>query len=390
MVRFKHPAVSPPELVLRLNPTSVKWTYNLVTNTEDTYGGQVIQMLGINIGQLTIEGKFGREGPHGRKAAGRGLTIPKDPSEFWTVDNSYKYGNGMSQMWAWFADYFQIATQEAFDQTPVTLTYGGGGWPYLWKVYPISHPSFARDNKEEAPVWQVVCEVEDPDPGITQELMNDAIFRIRENTGTIDPKYSMPFVEESASTVEDLIEIADQFRELLPAYSQEELEQLIMFNAAVPWYLTGDQKVSPNPSDNTGTMSDPGIPGNSQAGGAILPAAGSGAQAMLNAIKLAKKFNLEVRENPVLDPVDGDHVTGSFHYQVFPGTEVGRAIDVYGTAENMLAFTKAMYTNRESLAVQELFYDPWGSYDPQSRGSGSGAYSTQGIGGHSNHVHVSI
>ena len=39
----------------RSNPNAVDWTYELITNIEPTYGGRVVQILGIRLGQLTIK-----------------------------------------------------------------------------------------------------------------------------------------------------------------------------------------------------------------------------------------------------------------------------------------------------------------------------------------------
>jgi hypothetical protein len=56
------------------------------------------------------------------------------------------------------------------------------------------------------------------------------------------------------------------------------------------------------------------------------------------AIARAKRLGLRVSENPAVDPVDPVHTKGSFHYQKFPGTKYGRAIDVSGNSKRMAAF----------------------------------------------------
>ena len=49
-------------LRFRTDPNSVTWEYNLKTNVEETYGGQVIQVLSTNIDNLRITADSGRGG----------------------------------------------------------------------------------------------------------------------------------------------------------------------------------------------------------------------------------------------------------------------------------------------------------------------------------------
>jgi len=47
-------------LVFRTNPNSVWWSYTLLTNVEQTYGGRVVQILGTRIDDLVIKVDCGR------------------------------------------------------------------------------------------------------------------------------------------------------------------------------------------------------------------------------------------------------------------------------------------------------------------------------------------
>lgn len=49
-------------LQLRTNPNSIRWTYNLNTNVEETYGGRVVQILSCNIDDLVVSAEAGRGG----------------------------------------------------------------------------------------------------------------------------------------------------------------------------------------------------------------------------------------------------------------------------------------------------------------------------------------
>lgn len=49
-------------LRFRTNPNSVTWEYNLKTRVEETYGGQVVQVLSANIDNLRVTADAGRGG----------------------------------------------------------------------------------------------------------------------------------------------------------------------------------------------------------------------------------------------------------------------------------------------------------------------------------------
>ena len=57
---FYHPDVG--QFDFRVDPNSCKWSYNIRTHEDETYGGKVIQILGIDIGLMQIVGEFGDGG----------------------------------------------------------------------------------------------------------------------------------------------------------------------------------------------------------------------------------------------------------------------------------------------------------------------------------------
>lgn len=46
----------------RTNPNEIWWDYELITHTEQTYGGRVIQILGTRLGDLTVKVECGQGG----------------------------------------------------------------------------------------------------------------------------------------------------------------------------------------------------------------------------------------------------------------------------------------------------------------------------------------
>lgn len=88
--------------------------------------------------------------------------------------------------------------------------------------------------------------------------------------------------------------------------------------------------------------------------------------------KVAKMFGLTVTSTN-----QGEHVTGSYHYQ-------DRAVDIAGTPAQMKKAFEYLVKNIPHGKLTELFYDPAGYYfDNGKRIKGA-------IGGHSDHVHLAI
>lgn len=49
-------------LRFRTNPNSIRWNYTLNTNVDETYAGRVVQILSVNIDELTVSAHAGRGG----------------------------------------------------------------------------------------------------------------------------------------------------------------------------------------------------------------------------------------------------------------------------------------------------------------------------------------
>ena len=45
---------------LRCDPHSIAWSYTLNTKIDETYGGRVVQILSVRLGDLTIQSRMGR------------------------------------------------------------------------------------------------------------------------------------------------------------------------------------------------------------------------------------------------------------------------------------------------------------------------------------------
>jgi hypothetical protein len=114
------------------------WSYNLNTTSFATYGGEVVQILSCNIGELTITG-----------------TLP-----------SYR---AMERVYSYFAYFLQIATQgrskdpasgkTSYNQTPIKFTYPERGWSF--DIVPTALRRFKYGNDIVAPSWGITAHIVD-------------------------------------------------------------------------------------------------------------------------------------------------------------------------------------------------------------------------------------
>lgn len=241
--------------VLRLPPTTVNWSFKLNTHTQNTYAGQVVQLLSINFDKLVLEGQFGKEGPA-----------------------------GIRDMTNYFRKYFAIASQgvgsntSAYNESPMRVKYEGslgievdeGRSEFSWLVYPISFPSYSRANDEFAPKWKVEFEVSEPSGMIKHAEMNNQLLIFRERFAGVGyevyNRFSDPAIaaipEDEAITParirgelsklnQDITEVFDHYKDLLPAYSDDDIEELIHLGASVPAVFRGAYKRAPQGTGGT-------------------------------------------------------------------------------------------------------------------------------------------
>jgi hypothetical protein len=274
-VSFSHPNPDIGDLRLRLAPTQVQWQTNLVTNRVPTYAGEVVQVLGINFGDLVISGRFGREGPHGAtwhppvyKRNRKGQRVLVHPGhwterkDFWP-SLPYKYPakqpllKGLTQMTQYFRLYFAVASQGGdyadatltrgmYDQRFMTLSYGGAtdDFERHWTVYPKGFPSYRRSNEDYAPEWQVTCQVVEPDFAVRTTEMLKSIARLKQNTGyrvlnpfsdpLADPRLSGKTQAERKLSLDQVNKAVDDWiGGLIPSYSSGDLNSLLNAGASV-------------------------------------------------------------------------------------------------------------------------------------------------------------
>jgi len=264
---YKHPQEDTARtLSLRLNPYNVEFPYSLNTAVIDTYGGQVVQVLSVKIDSLVIEGQFGKEGPWGAKIVDPGFVdrrgqvypagglAPKDIGEQWN-NTAGQYGIGLTQMTDYFREYFAVSTQGAdaevtghYIQVPMELSYEGRNEP--WLIIPNSFPSYRRSNEDFAPMWRVQAMVWEAPEDLQRAVKVDAINRLNAAIGyRARNPYSDPLL--SVGDAEKMNKrIVNNFKNLMPAFSQGQIEDMIWKDITVPYMVSGIPATLPSPSSD--------------------------------------------------------------------------------------------------------------------------------------------
>jgi hypothetical protein len=235
-------------LALELNPYAVNWNYNVNTHVQDTYTGQVVQVLSVNIDKLVIEGQLGIEGPYGRDASG---TKERNHTQQFNPAGRYP---GLHAMAEFFREYFAIMSQGAdkeipgqYTETPMTISYGVDQHPLsrFWpQIIPTSFPSFKRSLDNFAPMWRVEAHVIEADRTIQNTEKKAALQRIQQGIGY---KVGNPFSDPALNNreiVESSNRLLSGFRALLPSYTQEELRELIWNGVSVPRFVDASVTVT--------------------------------------------------------------------------------------------------------------------------------------------------
>lgn len=265
---YVHPTAGVKMLNLRLNPNSVDWTYELNTNVVNTYGGQVVQILGLKLGQLNIEGQFGREGPWGLKKVkdeyvrrrGTKMTgwAPKDPDEQLDYSDDGLYGIGLTEMLQFFRDYFSASTQGGsssisgrYIQAPMTLAYDDihiaaatndadqptwSEWnatPGTWMIIPVDFPSYKRSNENFAPEWKVTAEIVQAPLHLMENTIEKSIARLHAAIGfkPLSP-WNAPLEERQA--VEAIKSKITIWHQMLPNFANADLTNLFYQAVSTP------------------------------------------------------------------------------------------------------------------------------------------------------------
>jgi hypothetical protein len=241
----------PQTITLYLSPNNVTWDYQLRTNVIDTYGGQVVQILGVSIENLTIQGFFGSEGMWGYNIDQRTRQIENSRYEnfpngldvdeiSYNVSDTQAYKqwvdgpmrSGMIQFSEWFKTYFYYITQAGnFNKNNIIFRYPHLNWN--WKIRPLDFPRVRFSNDELMPQWELKCDfIEDLQSNFEGEVTaaaKKALGRFRDTVGFSEfIEWSEPVYTNTESRKSAARDIATKYSDFIGGdFSEKEIETLL-------------------------------------------------------------------------------------------------------------------------------------------------------------------
>lgn len=141
----------------RTNPNSIRWKYNMNTKTENTYGGRVIQLLSVNIGDMAVIAEAGAGG----------------------VEEMERVNNFMRDMMI-----------EQRDGTTATFEYTTRGWKM--NVYIINVPFQDQWNAVTREFTLQFKVQEDVSGVVTSNLLSYELARLQDGIGFKKGPYNQP------------------------------------------------------------------------------------------------------------------------------------------------------------------------------------------------------
>lgn len=230
---FSHPAIN-GSLKVPINPNQIEWSYGLNTVNYPTYGGEVIQILSCFIDDMTVTGNV----------------------------RTYRQ---MEDIYRWFIDYIQLATQGLkgagkFNIHPVSMFYRPRGWNF--QIYPTQMPGFRYGRDVVTPEWTMQAAVVDPDQNLQEKIMNRA--QIQASYGDLqlfgkatanigfepDDPFRTPDVQNANKDKKlkkgntsryDYGKLADWYNNLIPSYLDNNFDDLTA-DYSKPTFLKGVNK----------------------------------------------------------------------------------------------------------------------------------------------------
>ena len=235
---FEHPSMGKP-LVVQVKPDEITWSYELNTKNYPTYGGEVVQILSMAVGDLTIKGTVG----------------------------TY---NEMELIYSWFIAYMQNATQgrssaQSYDTRPVVMKYHYRNWKF--SIYPTSLPGFRYGKDVVAPTWTLNAAVSEYSDNFKDAILSDQQFDGEAKAGGFDGfgtvTAGVGYKEEnpwSSVTTEQVAagdvtkgtnDNVDYFKNLIPAYLEGDFStQQPNYSRPPAGGATGNQSTTASGNNN--------------------------------------------------------------------------------------------------------------------------------------------
>lgn len=169
----------------RLDPTSASWDFSIKTNVINTVGGRVVQVIGVDLGDMTVVGTFGV--------------------------------GGWREQAAFLDRMKQIGERQVNNPTapPMRFLYPPKGWDFLVYLRAYTQPTSPMGssvyvaNEEIAPQWALTLFMVEDNTGLKQVAQDSYIARIAAGLGWQQTKYNGPLTTQEVESTLGGLSITD-------------------------------------------------------------------------------------------------------------------------------------------------------------------------------------
>ena len=196
-------------------PSGISWTYSLRTKIEDTYGGQVIQILGVQIDNFKLSGYVptGFWGKNNNYLKGSG-----DLYQYYQDENSADQ-NGLVHVANFFRDFFSLKSQNSYITNNMVFSYPHYGWSGTSsiKIIPYDFPRVRISNDEILPQWELECSIVE---FLSSHFVSQATTAAKKQLNYLPEGIGFTkFIEWSDPTATSDVSISEEARSLGASYA---------------------------------------------------------------------------------------------------------------------------------------------------------------------------
>lgn len=210
-VIFSHPLIG--KLTIWSGINQIQWAYNLNTFVQQTYGGEVVQILSCNVGPMQIVGST------------RGMLDPAIDSNQ-SPNTNFTPWNEMDRIVDFFRHYMEIAgtnqVVEGRAESAILFQYPLRGWKFY--IQPTQLDGFHKSQQVITQAWAITAEVvSDNDMNIlssnTMSQFTDSITQTSLANIGFDPGNPWIDPQAIANSAVDVANFSNNFQNLLGAWS---------------------------------------------------------------------------------------------------------------------------------------------------------------------------
>jgi hypothetical protein len=155
----------------RINPESVEWTFSIKSSDVPTVGGKVIQVYGVDLGDMTVTGSFGKGGWKSQQRFLERMKLIADKQATQMMDRGGR-------------------------ERPQRFVFPAKKWDFLVWLKRYSSPDGAKavrlHNENFNPKWSLTFQITEDNIGLKTVIKDAYIARLSRGVGWKQTKWNGP------------------------------------------------------------------------------------------------------------------------------------------------------------------------------------------------------